>query len=142
MHFLQMCMEIAAELEAECFTFWSGASDTASAPDVWERLRDGTAEVVQRCARYGLVPAFGPEPEMMIGTVAHWRRLADDVPGLRLALDTGHCLVTRDIEPPGRDPVARGGHRRPSLSRTCGAACTGICRSARATWTCPPCWTR
>ncbi len=100
MDFLQRCMEIAAELRAECFTFWSGVREPdVTEADAWNWMRDGTAEVVRRCAAYGLIPAFEPEPEMIVGTVAHWRRLADAVPGLRLALDTGHCIVTRDIEP-------------------------------------------
>ncbi len=100
MDFLQRCMEIAAELQAECFTFWSGVREPdVTEVDAWNWMRDGTAEVVRRCAAYGLIPAFEPEPEMIVGTVAHWRRLADDVPGLRLALDTGHCIVTRDMEP-------------------------------------------
>lgn len=100
MDFLQRCMEIAVELQAECFTFWSGArGEGVGEADAWQWLRDGTAEVVRRCVGYGLVPAFEPEPEMMVGTVAHWRRLADGVPGLCLALDAGHCIVTRDIEP-------------------------------------------
>ena len=100
MDFLQRCMEIAVELEAECFTFWSGArGEGVGEADAWDWLRDGTAEVVRRCEKLGLLPAFEPEPEMMVGTVAHFRRLADNVPGLRLALDAGHCIVTRDIEP-------------------------------------------
>ncbi len=98
--FLDRCMAIAAELEAECFTFWSGTrTEAIAAPDAWARLEEGTREVVARCARHGLLPAVEPEPEMMLATVGDWRRLADAVPGAQLALDLGHCLVTQDILP-------------------------------------------
>ena len=43
------------------------------------------------------VAALEPEPGMLIETPAEWEAL--DVPGLELALDTGHCLVTQEIEP-------------------------------------------
>ena len=100
MDFLQRCMEIASELGAECFTFWSGAREARVSPaeaQAW--LLEGTREVVRRCAAYGLTPAMEPEPEMMIATVAHWRGVADAVPGTKLALDLGHCIVTQDILP-------------------------------------------
>ncbi len=44
---------------------------------------------------------------MLIETPAQWEAL--DVPGLALALDTGHCLVTQEIEP--ADAVRRWGAR-------------------------------
>ena len=100
MDFLQRCMEIATELQAECFTFWSGArAPDVSLTDAQSWLIDGTQEVVRRCAGYGLVPAMEPEPEMMTATVGHWRAVADAVPGTKLALDLGHCLVTQDVVP-------------------------------------------
>lgn len=106
MDFLQRCMEIAAELQAECFTFWSGpraADVSASDAEAW--LLEGTGEVVRRCASYGLVPAMEPEPEMMTATVGHWSAISRAVPGTRLALDLGHCLVTQDILP--QDAIRR-----------------------------------
>ena len=36
---------------------------------------------------------------MLIETIADYRRIAREIPGLTLALDTGHCLVTQDIGP-------------------------------------------
>ena len=100
MDFLVRCMDMAAALEAECFTFWSGAL----APDVgrdaaWAWLVDGTGEVARRALSLGLTPAVEPEPEMLVGTVGHWRALQDAVPEVKLALDLGHCVVTQDIEP-------------------------------------------
>ena len=36
---------------------------------------------------------------MLVETVDDYRSLAGEVPGLTLALDTGHCLVTGEREP-------------------------------------------
>ena len=36
---------------------------------------------------------------MLVDGPGDWERLAAQVPGLRLALDTGHCLVSGDLEP-------------------------------------------
>ena len=44
-----------------------------------------------------MVAAFEPEPGMLIETPAEWEALGID--GLSLALDTGHCLVTQEIDP-------------------------------------------
>jgi D-psicose/D-tagatose/L-ribulose 3-epimerase len=40
-----------------------------------------------------------PEPGMLIETVHDFERLASQIEGLTLALDTGHCLVTGEYEP-------------------------------------------
>ncbi|WP_287031535.1 TIM barrel protein, partial [Methylobacterium sp. CG08_land_8_20_14_0_20_71_15] len=45
----------------------------------------------------GVLPCLEPEPGMLIETLDDFAAL--DVPGLRLALDTGHCLVTGEREP-------------------------------------------
>ncbi len=99
MDFYDRCMRMAQTLGAECFTFWSGVRD----PDVSEAdarawLLEGTRTVVEKCRMHGLAPAMEPEPEMMLATVGHYRTLAAQVPGLRLALDLGHCTVTQDVE--------------------------------------------
>jgi sugar phosphate isomerase/epimerase len=38
--------------------------------------------------------AFEPEPGMLVDDCDDWARLASAVPGLTLALDTGHCIVS------------------------------------------------
>jgi sugar phosphate isomerase/epimerase len=43
--------------------------------------------------------AVEPEPGMLVGDCDDWARLAAAVPGLTLALDTGHCLVDGRWEP-------------------------------------------
>ena len=62
-----------------------------------EWLLDGLHAVAAYAASRGVVAAFEPEPGMLIETAAEWQALA--VPGLKLALDTGHCVVTQDIDP-------------------------------------------
>ncbi len=44
-----------------------------------------------------MVAALEPEPGMLIETVDDWQALG--IPGLKLALDTGHCLVTGERDP-------------------------------------------
>ena len=98
--FLSRALEVAADTGADAMSFWAGVPkqgvDPAQAHD-W--LRAGAAEVARRAEHLGTVAALEPEPGMLIETVDDWASL--DIPGLRLALDTGHCLVTGE-----RDPVA------------------------------------
>ena len=75
-------------------------------------LSRGLAKVVAYAERNGVVAAFEPEPGMLIETPAQWEAL--DVPGLALALDTGHCLVTQEIEP--ADAIRRWGSNLATVS--------------------------
>ena len=78
-------------------------------------LLDGLAEVVTHAECAGVVPAFEPEPGMLVETPAEFEAL--DIEGLALALDTGHCLVTQEIERPPPSGAGRRGSAR-SRSRT------------------------
>ena len=60
-------------------------------------LVHGLEQVVAHARACGVVAAFEPEPGMLVETAAEWEALGVD--GLTLALDTGHCLVTQDIDP-------------------------------------------
>lgn len=98
--FLQRAIDIAAILGSETISFWAGIPK----PDVdyaqarqW--LDDGLACVCDYAATHGVDVSFEPEPGMLIETVAGYAALAERHPTLRLALDTGHCIVTQDIEP-------------------------------------------
>ena len=96
--FLRRAIDIAAILGSEAVSFWAGVPKPGVDRDEargW--LLDGLAEVVTHADCAGVVAAFEPEPGMLIETAAEWEALA--VPGLALALDTGHCLVTQDIDP-------------------------------------------
>jgi len=98
--FLTRALTVVAETGGEAMSFWAGVLqpgvDPARARD-W--LLDGVGEIVRLAEAMGVTAALEPEPGMLVETIDDWRGLA--VPGLKLALDTGHCLVTGD-----RDPAA------------------------------------
>ncbi len=96
--FLTRALQAASETGAEAMSFWAGvpkAGVTGTQARDW--VREGAAEIARRAERLGTIAALEPEPGMAIETVTDWKALA--IPGLRLALDTGHCLVTEDADP-------------------------------------------
>ena len=96
--FLARAIDIAAILGSEAVSFWAGVP--APGVDRGEARRwlvDGLHEVVAQARTAGVIAAFEPEPGMLIETAAEWAALG--VEGLELALDTGHCLVTGDMDP-------------------------------------------
>jgi ribosomal protein S12 methylthiotransferase accessory factor len=97
--FLRTCVDVAADLGSEAVSFWAGVPTPGH--DAWPWLVDGVTAVVEHATRRGVVCAFEPEPGMLVDDCDDWSRLADDVPGLRLALDTGHCLVSGRWTPDG-----------------------------------------
>ena len=96
--FLKRAIDIGAVLHSEAVSFWAGVPkpgiDLAEARG-W--LREGLTEVVAYAADKNVVACLEPEPGMLIETLDDYAAL--DVPGLRLALDTGHCLVTNERDP-------------------------------------------
>lgn len=100
--FLERSLDIGQMLQAEVMSFWSGAPKPGVQVDqAWAWLRDGVEQVLARAERVGVSAAMEPEPEMMVGTVDHFARIAESFPTLQLALDLGHVMVTQE-----RDPAA------------------------------------
>ena len=98
--FLKRAIDIGAILGSEAVSFWAGVPKPGVDREEARRwLADGLREVVAHAASAGIDAALEPEPGMLIETVDDYAAL--DLPGLRLALDTGHCLVTGE-----RDPAA------------------------------------
>ena len=98
--FLTRALTVVAECGGEAMSFWAGVPKPGVMPEQargW--LLQGVEEVVRRAEAMGVVAALEPEPGMLVETVDDWTALG--MPGLRLALDTGHCLVTGE-----RDPAA------------------------------------
>ncbi|KQU33292.1 xylose isomerase [Methylobacterium sp. Leaf94] len=96
--FLKRAVDIAAILQSEAVSFWAGVPKPGIDPDVariW--LREGLTEVVAYAAEQNVVACLEPEPGMLIETLDDYAAL--DLPGLKLALDTGHCLVTGERDP-------------------------------------------
>ena len=98
--FLCRALEVAAECGAEAMSFWAGVPqpgvDRAQARS-W--LEAGIAALLRRAEALGVTAALEPEPGMLIETVADFHAIAAALPGLRLALDVGHCVVTGEVAP-------------------------------------------
>ena len=96
--FLRTCVDVAADLGSEAVSFWAGVPGDDRTGS-WERLVEGVTDVVAYAAGRGVTCAFEPEPGMLVDDCDDWSRLAAAVPGLTLALDTGHCVVSGRFTP-------------------------------------------
>ncbi len=98
LEFLCRALTVVAETGGEAMSFWAGVPKPGVARGqarAW--LLEGIEAVVRRAEALGVAAALEPEPGMLIETPDDFAALR--VPGLRLALDTGHCLVTGEREP-------------------------------------------
>ena len=99
--FLQRAIDIGSILGAEAVSFWAGVPRPGVTPrDAAAWLRQGLTEVLDHAARRGITAALEPEPGMLVETVDDWAELQRELPGLTLALDLGHLLVTQERTPP------------------------------------------
>ncbi len=98
--FLHRAIDVGGILGSEAVSFWAGVPKPGVDPaEAWDWLRAGLEQVVAYAGRRGVVAALEPEPGMLVETVDDYARLAADLPGLKLALDTGHLLVTGERDP-------------------------------------------
>jgi D-psicose/D-tagatose/L-ribulose 3-epimerase len=96
--FLKRAVDIAAILHSEAVSFWAGVPKPGIDPaEAQGWLREGLSEIVAYAAAQDVVACLEPEPGMLIETLDDYAAL--DLPGLKLALDTGHCLVTGERDP-------------------------------------------
>ncbi|MFD4993139.1 sugar phosphate isomerase/epimerase family protein [Cellulosimicrobium cellulans] len=106
LRFLRRAVEIAAALDAECVSFFSGVlPDGASPAEGWSLLRDRLPGLVEHARDHGVRLSLEPEPGMLVETVGDALRLRDELGGgagdladLGVTVDVGHCLV---VEPDG-----------------------------------------
>ncbi|MCC3298118.1 EboA domain-containing protein [Arthrobacter caoxuetaonis] len=100
--FLHRAVDIAAALNAECVSFFSGILPLGTSPETgWHRLETRVAQVLGHASEKGVLLALEPEPGMFVETVAdalELRSRLGDPEGLRLTVDIGHCVV---VEPGG-----------------------------------------
>ncbi|HTU22356.1 MAG TPA: sugar phosphate isomerase/epimerase family protein [Gemmataceae bacterium] len=101
--FLRRAVDIAADLEAEAVSFWSGTTtEPASADTLMDRLVEGCQLLCEHAERRQVRLAFEPEPGMFVATMTNWTALHRRVghPRFGLTLDIGHlhCL--------GETPIA------------------------------------
>jgi sugar phosphate isomerase/epimerase len=89
-------VRIAAELEAEAVSFWSGSlPEDAGVEEGWRRLLAGVDAVLAEAERHDVTCAFEPEPGMFVDTVAgvlELRRRVSSPERLRVTVDVGHCV--------------------------------------------------
>ena len=99
--FLQRAVDIGAMLGSEAVSFCAGVPNSGLERDLatgW--LEEGVEQVLEHAEKRGVVAALEPEPGMLVATLDDWLVFSRDLPGLKLALDLGHCLVTGEREPP------------------------------------------
>jgi sugar phosphate isomerase/epimerase len=108
MRYLERAIEVAADLDARCVSFFSGILPADAAPaDGWARLRDRIPALVEYAGERGVRLALEPEPGMLVETVDDALRLHSAVgtpPELGITVDVGHCLV---VEPDGVEGALR-----------------------------------
>ena len=110
---LTRAVRIAADLDAEAVSFWSGVRRPGiSADEAWRRLVAGCAEVIDVAARLGVRLGFEPEPGMVVADLDGYlrlRRALGDPEPFGLTLDIGHCRCVEEASVP--DSVRRSAGR-------------------------------
>lgn len=98
--FLLRAVDIAAALDAEAVSFWSGTKPAdLGSQEAWRRLVDGCARVTEAAEERDVVLAFEPEPGHLVGRLERYHELAralGDPERFGLTLDVGHCLCVGD----------------------------------------------
>jgi sugar phosphate isomerase/epimerase len=101
--FLRRAVDVAAALEAEVVSFWSGTAKEPEGEAVrMDRLVEGCRRLCDYAAPRRVRLAFEPEPGMFIDTMTRYAELHERVahPSFGLTIDVGHlhCL--------GETPIA------------------------------------
>ncbi|MEX2138072.1 MAG: sugar phosphate isomerase/epimerase family protein [Pirellulales bacterium] len=92
--FLQQTIDIAAELQSDCVSFWSGVlhEPGVSEAAAFDRLCAGLLQVIEYAQSRNVQLGFEPEPGMFIDTMVRYEQLLQrvDAPCFKLTLDIGH----------------------------------------------------
>jgi len=108
--FLRHAIDLAAALESDCVSLWSGIlHDSIPRDKAIARLVEGLSHVLDYAERKNIVLGFEPEPGMLIDTMASFAELVDavDSPNLKLTLDIGHLHCLGEV--PIADVIRRWG---------------------------------
>ncbi|WP_447007713.1 EboA domain-containing protein [Saccharothrix isguenensis] len=109
--FLLRALRIAADLGADCVSFWSGIVPAGVDQDeAWQRMRSGVAAALDGAVQHGVPLALEPEPGMLVERLDQALELREELgsPGLLgITLDVGHCVA---VEPQdAADCIRRAG---------------------------------
>lgn len=110
--FLKRCIDIAATLNSDCVSLWSGVMPQGlELQTAMDRLASSLEPVIRYAESSNVVLGFEPEPGMLIDTMSAWERLLQwvDVPALQLTLDLGHLFCQGEV--PIVDYIARWSSR-------------------------------
>ncbi len=102
--FLKRCVDIAADLRADCVSFWSGAAaDPAPEGVLMLRLVDRVERLAEYAVQRAVRLAFEPEPGMFIDTLARFAAFYGQLahPAVGLTIDIGHLVCQQEL------PVSR-----------------------------------
>ena len=97
LEFLRRAVDIAAELHAECVSFWSGTPDPATPEhQAWDWLVTGSLQLAEHAKRRGVQLAFEPVPGMLVDDMAKFQVLKKHITSARfgLTMDIGHVFCT------------------------------------------------
>ena len=98
--FLRACVKVAAQLRADCVSFWSGTpTDNASPSELMDRLAEGCTRLADFAASKNVRLAFEPEPGMFIDTMDKFAELHQKVnhPAFGLTVDVGHLVCNGEL---------------------------------------------
>jgi sugar phosphate isomerase/epimerase len=115
--FLSRAIDIAARLNADCVSLWSGVvHDGAGDREAFTRLTDGLRSVLAHAERRNVLLAFEPEPGMLIDTLSRYDDLLGELSTRRietsrlaLTIDIGHLHCQGELPIP--DHIRRHGDR-------------------------------
>lgn len=98
--YLRLACDLAEVLRAEAVSLWAGVPHAdVDRTQAWTWLVDGVRALVDSHGQRSYALAVEPEPGMLVQDCEDWLRLQEQVPGITLALDTGHCVVSGAHEP-------------------------------------------
>jgi L-ribulose-5-phosphate 3-epimerase len=100
--FLKRAIDVAADLQAEAMSFWSGIlPDIVAEEAALERLVEALRPVLEHAEMRQIRLAFEPEPGMFIDTFARFQKLDDRIrhPLFDLTVDLGHvhCIESLGV---------------------------------------------
>jgi sugar phosphate isomerase/epimerase len=101
--FLRRAICIAAALESDCVSLWSGVlREAISQEAAMDRMTNALGPVIDYASRLGVPIGFEPEPGMLIDTMRRFDELRDQINSscFQLTLDIGHlhCMGETPIE--------------------------------------------